>query len=113
MDDKPQKQPRLHIRSVNGLLLPESIAITGNATALLQLRAQIERALRGEESYPFEESVYQDVNGAPFEVDVKWAKSKEEMEQPVPKPERTAEELPWAERARGTLEERHGQDEAG
>jgi hypothetical protein len=39
-------------------------------------------------------------------VAVKWAKSKEEMEEPVPKPERTTEELPWAERAIRTGEEK-------
>ncbi len=106
MDDKPQKKPYLHIRSVDGLLFPEAIAITGNATALLKLRAQIERALRGVESYLFSEAVYLDVNGIEFEVAVKWAKSKEEMEVPVPKPERTAEELPWAESGRRSAEEK-------
>jgi hypothetical protein len=106
MGDKPSKTPNLHIRSVDGLLFPEAIAITGNAKALLQLRAQIERALRGEESYPFSEAVYQDINGIPFEVAVKWAKSKEEMWEPIPKPEKTAEKLPWVEIAKRTPEEK-------
>jgi hypothetical protein len=106
MDDKPAKRAHLHIRSVEGLLFPEAIAITGNATALLKLRTQIERALAGEDSYPFEEAVYRDVDGNEFEVAVNWTKSKEEMEEPVPKPERTTEELPWAERAIRTGEEK-------
>jgi hypothetical protein len=85
-EDKPPKKPHLHIGSVDGLLFPETIAITGNATALLQLRDQIERALAGEEAYALEEDVYQDVNGVPFEVAVKWAKGKEEMEGPYRSP---------------------------
>ncbi len=32
MNDKPPKKPYLHIRSVDGLLFPEAIAITGNAS---------------------------------------------------------------------------------
>ena len=40
---KPAKTPHLHVRTVDGLL-GEAIAITGNAEALLQLRAQIDRA---------------------------------------------------------------------
>ena len=83
---------------MEGTLLAEAIAITGNAKALLNLRAQIDRALRNETSHPFEEGVYQDVNGTPFEVDVKRARSKDELGEPVPKPERTAERLPWERR---------------
>ena len=79
---------------MEGSLLDKAIAITGNATAPLRLRAQIDRALRDETSHPFEEGVYQDVNGSPFEVAVKRAGSREEMREPTPKPERTAERLP-------------------
>lgn len=77
----PPKLPHLHVMSVEGLL-GEAIAITGNATALLQLRAQIEQALRSESSYPLSEATYHDVNGIPFELVVKWAKSKEEAKLP-------------------------------
>lgn len=59
---------------------------------LAALSTKIERALAGEDSHP-------------FEVAVKWAKSKEEMEEPLPKPERTVEELPWAEIAERSAEE--------
>jgi hypothetical protein len=104
MNDKPSRKSHFHVRSVESLLFPEAIAVTGNAKALLQLRSQIDHALRGEESYPFSEAVYQDVNGDPFKVAVKWAKSKEEMQEPVPKPERTSEQVPWAKRASRTGE---------
>jgi hypothetical protein len=92
----PPKSPHLHVRTVDGLL-GEAIAITGSAKALLQLRAQIDRALQNETSHPFEEDVYQDIGGIEFEVTVKRAKSWEEMEEPVPRPERTAERLPRSE----------------
>jgi hypothetical protein len=110
MNDKTQKQPHLHIRNVEGFLFPEAIALTGNATALLKLRDQIERSLASEDSYPFEEAVYQEVNGAPFEVAVKWVRRKEEMEETVPKPERIAEELPWAEIVRRSIEEKRARE---
>jgi hypothetical protein len=76
------------------------MAITGNAAALLKLRAQIEGAPKDGTSNPFGEGVYQDVNGIPFEVAVKRAKSREGMEEPVPRPEKTQEKLPWARRSR-------------
>ena len=110
--DEPTKRPPkpyLHIRSVEGNLFAEAIAITGNAHALLKLRSQIDRALKGEGSYPFEEGVYVDVHGQPFEVAVKRARNREEMRESASpgatKPQRSAEELPWAERARRTNEE--------
>ena len=81
MDDPPKRPPKpyLHIRSVEGSLFAEAIAITGNAAALHKLRAHIERALTDEDSYPFEEDVYLDVNDQLFEVAVKRARSKQEM----------------------------------
>lgn len=89
--DKPNKTPYLHIRSVEGLLFADATAITGNARALLQLRAQIDRALANPGgASPFEESVYQDVHDQPFEVAVKRARSPEEMQEPGPKPQKTA-----------------------
>jgi hypothetical protein len=91
MDGPPKRSPKpyLHLRSVDGLL-GEAIAITGNAHALLKLQAQIARALEGEDSYPLEEGVYLDVDGQPFEVAVKRARSKREMREPngATKPQR-------------------------
>jgi transcriptional regulator with XRE-family HTH domain len=78
-ETNPAKTPHLHIRTVEGLLLGEAVAITGGAKALLQLRAQIDRALKDETSHPFEEAVYRDVHGVAFEVAVKWARSEEEL----------------------------------
>jgi len=101
---RPAKTPHLHVRTVEGLL-GETIAITGSAKALLKLRTQIDRALRDETSYPFEEGVYRAVDGTEFEVAVKRVKCKGEMEEPVPKPEWTAEKLPWSEIAKVKTEE--------
>jgi hypothetical protein len=109
----PTKMPHLHVRSVEGLLFGEAIVITGNARALLQLRDQIDRALRNAGSHPFEEGVYRDVNGTEFEVAIKRARSKDEMQEPVPKPERTAEQLPWSQKARETAEEENAGDGEG
>ena len=81
---KPAKTPYLHIRTVEGLL-GEAIAITGNAAALLKLRARVDRALNNETTYPFEVGSYQDVNGIPLEVAIKRAKSRAEMREPVPR----------------------------
>jgi hypothetical protein len=102
---KSPKTPHLHVRSVEGLLFEEAIAITGNARALLQLRGQIDRALMNETSHPFDEAVYRDVNGAGFEVAVKKATSREGMREPAPKPRRTAEQLPWGKKVRDAAEE--------
>ena len=108
----PARTPYLHVRSVEGLL-GGAIAITGNAKALLKLRAQIDRAL-GEQTWrPFEEGVYLDLNGVEFEVAIKKARSKQEMREPVSKPERTAERIPWAEKTKGEAEEGRADDASG
>jgi hypothetical protein len=102
---KSPKTPHLHVRSVEGLLFEEAIAITDNARALLRLRDQIDRALMNENSHPFDEAVYRDTNGTEFEVAVKKATSREGMREPAPKPRRTAEDLPWGTKARDAAEE--------
>ena len=66
--------PHLQARMVDGLL-GDALAITGNRTGLLQLRAQIDRALKGEEEYPFEEAIYRDARGEDHEVVIKPARS--------------------------------------
>ena len=93
--------PYLHIRMVDGLL-GDALAITGNRAGLLQLRAQVDRALADEDSYPFEEAIYRDALGEDYEVLVKRAKSRGELEERarLPKQNKTAEELPWAEKSR-------------
>ena len=109
-DRKPE--PYLHVRSVDGLLFELATAVTGNRAALLRLKEQIERALEGRDGdVPFEEEVYRDVNGQPFEVAVKLARRREEMGEPVPRPEKTPEKIPWAEISRGSAEERERRQE--
>jgi hypothetical protein len=56
---------------------------------------------------PFEEGVYRDASGIEFEAVVKRARSKEQMDEPLPKPAtaRTAESLPWVERDTDAAEE--------
>lgn len=101
---EPGKKPYLHVRSVDGLLFDLAVALTGNRRALLRLRTQIDRALADEGSVPFEEEIYHDVHGEPFEVAIKLAKRRSGMEEPVPRPEKTPEALPWAKLARGPKE---------
>ncbi len=64
-------------------------------------------ALAGRDEYPFEEAAYRDAREGDFEVAVKLAGSRSEMEEEarLPKPEKTAEALPWAEAARASLAE--------
>ena len=78
----PPKRPHLHVRSVDGFLFPLAVALTGNATALLRLRAQIDRALKNPEaSLPYDKTIYHDAYGEPFEVVVKLARRQEERKQ--------------------------------
>jgi hypothetical protein len=77
-----------------------AVEIVGNARALLQLRRQIDRALRDDNSWrPLDEGIYRDEDGEEYQVFVERAKSREEMRSPVPRPEKAPERLPWAERA--------------
>lgn len=92
----------LHVRQTEGSLLAGGVSITGNAKALLQLRAQIDRALGGVDEYPLEEAVYEELHGEAYEVFVKKARSRADMEPPRPEPEKTEEGPSWAERARKT-----------
>lgn len=85
------------------------MTITGNRAALLQLRRQIDRALEDRDrdgTHPYEEEIYYDVYGNPFEGAVKRAKRRLEVreETRLPKPGKTAEDPPWADRARRSAE---------
>lgn len=101
---KPSETPYLHVRQTKGSLFPFAVEVTGNAKALLQLRQQIDRALKDVAEYPLDDATYCDVYEEEYEAVVKRAKSREEMETPRPKPEKTEEGLPWAERARRSRE---------
>ena len=106
MPENPSRTPHLHVRSVDGFLFGQAVVVTGNATALLRLRAQIDRVLTNPDaSFPYEEAIYHDVYDERFEVVVKLARRRQEMEEPVPGPEKTPEKLPWAELARGSGEQ--------
>jgi hypothetical protein len=48
------------------------------------------------------------VDGIPFEVAVKRARSRKEMREPALRPGKTAERLPWAEKTRGGAEGHRG-----
>lgn len=106
MPENASRIPHLHVRSVGGFLFTEVVAITGNRKALLQLRRQIDRALKDETSWPFDEALYRDAYGEEYEVAVKLARSREQMREPVPRPEKTPEVLPWAARALRSAEKR-------
>jgi hypothetical protein len=97
---EPAKTSYLHVREAEAVLFPFAIEITGNAKALLQLRKQIDRALEGIDEFPFDETIYRELDGDEYEVVVRRAKSREEMRPPVPRVEKTGpERVPWAEAA--------------
>jgi hypothetical protein len=72
-----------------------AVEIVGNAKELLQLRRQIDRALKDQDPYPFDEALYRDTFEDEYEVVVRKARSRAEMQHPRPsKPEKTPERLP-------------------
>jgi hypothetical protein len=71
--DEPSKTPYLHVRETEGELFPFAVEIVGNAKALLQLRAQIDRASKDVTTYPFDETIYRELDGDEFEIVVKKA----------------------------------------
>ncbi len=77
-----------------------AVEIVGNAKALLQLRRQIDRALKDDESaYPLDEALYQDNLEEEYGVVVRKARSRAEMEPTAP-PKVEVERKGWAERTR-------------
>ena len=75
-----QLRPCPNVRLAEGLLAPDTVAITGNRAALLKLRRQVYRALGDRNvARSFEEEVYDDPDGEPFEVAVKRARRRSEM----------------------------------
>ena len=91
---EPFKTPYLHVRETGGALFPFAVEIVGNAKALLRLRKQIDRALEGIDTFPFDETLYRELDGDEFELVVKKAKSREEMRNPVQKSRETSERPP-------------------
>ena len=76
---EPPKTSYLHVREAEAILFPFAIEIIGNAKALLQLRKQIDRALEGIDGFPFDETIYRELDGDEYEVVVRRARSREEM----------------------------------
>jgi hypothetical protein len=60
-----------------------AVEIVGNAKALLRLRAQIDRALKDQDSYPLDEALYRDNFEDEDEVVIRKARSRAEMEPPT------------------------------
>lgn len=75
MKDEPAKTPYLHIRETEGAIFPFAVEVIGNAKGLLQLRAQIDRALKDEERYPLDKGIYRDEYEEEHQVVVRRAKS--------------------------------------
>jgi hypothetical protein len=77
-----------------------AVEIVGNARALLQLRAQIDRALKYEDRYDLEDANYRGDHEQEHQVVVGKARSREEMRPPLPpKVEKAPKKTPWAELA--------------
>ncbi len=89
MTDKPSKTPYLRFGEVERPIMGPAVEIVGNAKALLQLRRQIERALKDEDRYPLDDAIYRDEHEEEYQVVVRRAKSREEMRPPVPRVEKT------------------------
>jgi hypothetical protein len=67
--DEPPKVPYLRFGEVEPPLMGHAVEIVGNAKALLQLRRQIDWALRDDESpYPLDEALYRDNLGEEYGV---------------------------------------------
>ena len=86
MKDEPPKTPYLRFGEVERPIMGPAVDIVGNAKGLLQLRRQIDRALRDVNRYPLDEALYRDEDEQEHQVVVRRAKSREEIRPPTPKP---------------------------
>ncbi len=80
MKDEPPKTPYLRFGEVERPIIGPAVEIVGNARGLLQLRAQIDRALKDQTSYPLDDVLYRDNFEDEYEVVVRKARSRAEME---------------------------------
>ncbi len=96
---RPPKTPGLRFGEVERPIMEPAVEIVGNAKALLQLRAQIDRALKDQDSYQLDEALYRDNFEDEYEVVIRKARSRAEMEPPTP-PKTEIERKSWAEVAR-------------
>jgi hypothetical protein len=107
MKDKPPKTPYLRFGEVETPIMGPAVEIVGNAKGLLQLRKQIDRALKDQDAYPLDDALYRDNFEDEYGVAVRKARSRVEMEpSKLPRPEEASERPPWAEVARGQEESR-------
>jgi len=96
--EKPNKISYLRFGEAESPIMDPTVEIVGNARALLQLRRQIDRALKEVDLYPLDDAIYRDAYEEEYQVVVRRARSREEMKPPVPRMEKAPERVPWAER---------------
>jgi hypothetical protein len=113
MKDEPPKTPYLRFGEVERPIMGPAVEIVGNAKGLLQLRRQIDRALKDIDSYPLDDAIYRDEHEEEYEVVLRRAKSRNEMRPPVPKMDEAPNRLPWSERALEQEMARSEQDRQG
>ena len=112
MADKPSQTAYLRFGGTERPIMGPAVEIIGNARALLQLRRQIDRALKDIDRYPLDDTLYRDEDREENQVLVRRARSREEMRPPVPRIKETPDKVPWAEAAR-RQEEMRKESEAG
>ena len=105
MTNKPSKTPYLRFGETERPIMGPAVEIVGNARGLLQLRRQIDWALKDEDRYPLDDAIYRDEHEEEHQVLVRRARSREEMKPPVPRVEKAPERVPWAERANKSAED--------
>ena len=86
MTDKPRKTPYVRFGEAERPIMGPAVEIVGNAKTLLQLRTQIDRALKDEDRYPLDDAIYRDEHEEEHQVVVRRAKNREEMRPPNPAP---------------------------
>ena len=99
MADKPSKTPYLRFGETERPIMGPAVEIVGNARGLLQLRAQLDKALKDIDCYPLDDGIYRDEHEEEYQVVVRRAKSRKEMRPSVPRVEKAPERVPWAELA--------------
>ena len=96
---KPSRVPYLRFGETERPIMGPAVEIVGSAKGLLQLRAQIDRALKDVDRYTLDEALYRDENEEEYQVVVRRARSREEMSPQVPRVEKVPKKTPWAELA--------------
>jgi hypothetical protein len=96
--NRPVKTSYLRFGEAERPIMGPAVEIVGNAKALLQMRRQIDRALKDIDRYPLDDAIYRDEHEEEHQVVVRRAKSREEMRPHVPRVEKAGpERVPWTE----------------